>query len=317
MTYGTIATWRMAHDGIVKAMDLLKKNGSSGDALEVIIQSVENYPYYKSVGFGGLPNAKGILEMDAAFMNGDTFQLGAIAGIVDIKNPISVARKLSSQKFNSFLVGQGATDYAIEEGFEQKKMLTDRAKKIWSNRLENMKKHNLSPYDGHDTVGVVTLDQEGSMTVGTSSSGLFMKRPGRVGDSPLSGSGFYVDSSIGGASATGLGEDLMKGCLAYEIVRKMKEGLSPQEACDQTVYPFHDLLTERQGKAGAFSLIAMDNQGRWGVATNVEFTFSVGNQDDSPAIFIANMGENHSTTIEPISNEWLAAYEKRIKAPIN
>ncbi|MGX7025011.1 N(4)-(beta-N-acetylglucosaminyl)-L-asparaginase [Vagococcus hydrophili] len=316
MNYGTIATWRMAHDGVIKANELLQNSGSSDDALEITVKSVEDYPFYKSVGFGGLPNAKGILEMDAAFMNGDTFQLGAVAGITDIKNPISVARKLSHEKFNSFLVGQGATDYAIEEGFEEKEMLTERARKIWSNRLDDIKKHNLSAYDGHDTVGVVTLDKQGSMTAGTSSSGLFMKRPGRVGDSPLSGSGFYVDSEIGGASATGLGEDLMKGCLAYEIVRKMKEGLSPQEACDQTLYSFHDLLTKRYGKAGAFSLIAMNNRGQWGVATNVEFTFSVGNQEKEPAIFIANMGNNHSTIIEPISQEWLDAYEKRIKAPI-
>ncbi|MGF2053167.1 N(4)-(beta-N-acetylglucosaminyl)-L-asparaginase [Vagococcus fluvialis] len=316
MNYGTIATWRMAHDGIVAAIEQLKSGASAGDALETTVKSVEDYPYYKSVGFGGLPNAKGILEMDAAFMDGDTFQIGAVAGIVDIKNPISVARKLSHEKFNSFLISDGATQYAIEHGFEEKEMLTDRAKKIWQNRLDDMKKHNLSPYDGHDTVGVVTLDTHGSMTAGTSSSGLFMKRPGRVGDSPLSGSGFYVDSEVGGAAATGLGEDLMKGILSYEIVRKMKEGLSPQEACDQTVYSFHDTLTKRYGKAGAFSLVAMNNTGEWGVATNVEFTFSVGNDKEESAIFIANMGENHTTVIEPITQEWLDAYEKRIKAPI-
>ena len=316
MSYGTIATWRMAHDGIVAAMDQLQAGQSAGDALETTIKMVEDYPFYKSVGFGGLPNAKGILEMDAAFMDGDTFQIGAVAGIVDIKNPISVARKLSNEKFNSFLVGQGATEYAIEAKFEQKEMLTDRAKKIWTNRLDDMKKHNLSPYDGHDTVGVVTLDSQGSMSAGTSSSGLFMKRPGRVGDSPLSGSGFYVDSEVGGAAATGLGEDLMKGILSYEIVRKMSEGLSPQEACDQTVYTFHDKLTKRYGKAGAFSLVAMNNEGAWGVATNVEFTFSVANDHEEAAIYIANMGENHTTIIEPITQEWLDAYEKRIKAPI-
>lgn len=316
MTFGSIATWRMAHDGIVEAMHLLKEGTTAGDALETTIKTVEDYPYYKSVGYGGLPNIEGVLEMDAAFMNGDTFQIGAVAGIVDVKNPISVARQLSSDKFNNFLVGQGATKYAQLNGFERCNMLTDRASKLWQKRLDDMAKHQLSPYDGHDTVGVVTLDTHGSMAAGTSSSGLFMKKPGRVGDSPLSGSGFYVDSAVGGAAATGLGEDLMKGILAYEIVRKMKEGLSPQEACDQTVYPFHDTLTQRFGKAGAFSLVAMNNQGEWGVATNVEFTFSVGNDTSKPAIFLANMGENHTTHIEPITQEWLDAYEKRIKAPV-
>lgn len=179
-----------------------------------------------------------------------------------------------------------------------------------------MEKTNLSPYDGHDTVGVVALDKSQSMAAGTSSSGLFMKKQGRVGDSPLSGSGFYVDSKIGGAAATGLGEDLMKGCLSYEIVRLMGEGLSPQAACDQAVYRFSDTLKERYGKAGASSLIAMNNEGEWGVATNVEFTFSLATEKEQPAIYLANPGPEQNTIIEPITKEWLEAYEKRIKAPV-
>lgn len=317
MPWGIIATWRMAHDGIVAASEALKKAEKSGDAIESTIRSVEDYPYYKSVGFGGLPNAEGILEMDAAFMDGDTFKIGAVAGITDTKNPISVARKLSDEKFNSFRVGEGATKYAMLNRFERKNMLTNRAKRLWEKRIEEMAKNNLSPYDGHDTIGAVCLDQQGSMTAGTSSSGLFMKKPGRVGDSPLSGSGFYVDSEIGGATATGLGEDLMKGCLSYEIVRLMGEGHTPQAACDKAVYEFHEKLSKRYGKAGAFSLVAMNNQGEWGVATNVEFTFSVATDTEEPAIYLANMGENQQTIIEPITQEWLDAYEKRIKAPID
>ncbi len=314
--WGIIATWRMAHDGIIAAKKLLEMQNTCGDAVETAIKCVEDYPFYKSVGYGGLPNERGIVEMDAAFMDGDTFKIGAVAGIVDIANPISVARRLSEEKFNSFRVGQGATEYAMLAGFERKNMLTDRARKIWQNRLEEMAKTNLSPYDGHDTVGVIALDQHQSMAAGTSSSGLFMKKQGRVGDSPLSGSGFYVDSKIGGAAATGLGEDLMKGCLSYEIVRLMGEGLLPQEACNRAVYRFNDTLKERYGKAGAFSLIAMNNEGKWGVATNVEFTFSVATEKESPAIYLANPGPDQSTMIEPITKEWLDAYEKRIKAPV-
>lgn len=316
MAWGAIATWRMAHDGVVKAKEILQNDGTSGDALEELIKDVEDYPFYKSVGYGGLPNAEGILEMDSAFMDGDTFKIGAVAGITDVKNPIKVARKLSDEKFNSFRVGDGATKYSILEGFERRNMLTERAHKIWEKRLKEINENDLDPYDGHDTVGAITLDQLGSMTAGTSSSGLFMKKPGRIGDSPLSGSGFYVDSQIGGAAATGLGEDLMKGCLAYEIVRLMSEGMKPQAACDKAVYEFNDKLKERYGKAGAFSLVAMNTQGEWGVATNVEFTFSVGNEREEPAIYIANMGPNHTTKIESITQEWLDAYEKRIKAPV-
>lgn len=317
MAWGAIATWRMAHDGVVEALRLLAAKETAGDAVESLIKTVEDYPFYKSVGYGGLPNAEGILEMDAAYMDGDTFKIGAVAGIVDAKNPISVARKLSNDKFNSFRVGDGATKYSMLAGCERRSMLTERAHKIWEKRLKEIQENHLNPYDGHDTVGAITLDQQGSMTAGTSSSGLFMKKPGRVGDSPLSGSGFYVDSTIGGAAATGLGEDLMKGCLSYEIVRLMGEGLAPQVACDRAVYGFSDTLAKRNGKAGAFSLVAMNKAGDWGVATNVEFTFSVGNDRATPQIFIANRGENNTTDIQPITKEWLAAYEKRIKAPID
>ena len=314
--WGMIATWRMAHDGVLAAKELLEGQASCKDAVETAIKAVEDYPFYKSVGYGGLPNERGIVEMDAAFMDGETFKIGAVAGITDVANPISVARQLSDEKFNSFRVGQGATEYAMLAGFERKNMLTDRAKKIWEKRLAEIAASNLDPYDGHDTVGVVALDTQQQMAVGTSSSGLFMKKQGRVGDSPLSGSGFYVDSTIGGAAATGLGEDLMKGCLSYEIVRLMGEGLSPQAACDRAVYGFEERLRKRYGKAGAFSLIALDKNGAWGVATNVEFTFSVATADQEAAIYMANPGPDQTTVITPITQEWLDAFEARIKAPV-
>ncbi|MFC2676848.1 MAG: N(4)-(beta-N-acetylglucosaminyl)-L-asparaginase [Lacticaseibacillus rhamnosus] len=315
-TWGVIATWRMAHDGVKKASQLLQTNGTSGDAVEALIKTVEAYPYYKSVGYGGLPNENGEVEMDAAFMDGDTLAQGAVAGIHEVLHAVSVARALSHDHYNSFLVGQGATQYAQLNGFEMRNMLTDRAKKRWEKRRAELADAKIKPYDGHDTVGAITLAPTGSMAAATSTSGLFMKRPGRVGDSPLSGSGFYVDSDIGGAAATGLGEDIMKGCLSYEIVRHMGEGRTPQEACDEAVYPFIEKLKRRYGKAGEFSLIALDRAGNWGVATNVEFTFSVATASQKPVILMANPGPNQTTTITPVTQAWLDAYEKRIKAPI-
>lgn len=315
-TWGVIATWRMAHDGVKKASQLLQTNGTSGDAVEALIKTVEAYPYYKSVGYGGLPNENGEVEMDAAFMDGDTLAQGAVAGIHQVLHAVSVARALSHDHYNSFLVGQGATQYAQLNGFEMRNMLTDRAKKRWEKRRAELADAKIKPYDGHDTVGAITLAPTGSMAAATSTSGLFMKRPGRVGDSPLSGSGFYVDSDIGGAAATGLGEDIMKGCLTYEIVRHMGEGRTPQEACDEAVYPFIEKLKRRYGKAGEFSLIALDRAGNWGVATNVEFTFSVATASQKPVILMANPGPNQTTTITPVTQAWLDAYEKRIKAPI-
>ena len=315
-TWGVIATWRMAHDGVKKASQLLQANGTAGDAVEALIKTVEAYPYYKSVGYGGLPNENGEVEMDAAFMDGDTLAQGAVAGIHQVLHAVSVARALSHDHYNSFLVGQGATQYAQLNGFEMRNMLTDRAKKRWEKRRAELADAKIKPYDGHDTVGAITLAPTGSMAAATSTSGLFMKRPGRVGDSPLSGSGFYVDSDIGGAAATGLGEDIMKGCLSYEIVRRMGEGRTPQEACDEAVYPFIEKLKRRYGKAGEFSLIALDRAGNWGVATKVEFTFSVATASQKPVILMANPDPNQTTTITPVTQAWLDAYEKRIKAPI-
>lgn len=223
--WSIIATWEMAFDGVKQGEKLLKSGKSAGSALEEAIWSVENNPEFSSVGYGGLPNEAGTVELDAAFMNGDTFQLGAVAGIQEVANPISVAKRLSLEKFNSFLVGQGATDFAHANGFAKTNMLTEAAKQAWQKRVNEVRDKKLTAYDGHDTVGVVALDSAGSMAAGTSTSGLFMKKPGRVGDSPLVGSGLYVDSEIGGATATGLGEDIMKGVLSYEIVRLMQEGL--------------------------------------------------------------------------------------------
>ena len=235
MKWAMIATWRMAVEGITEASEDLKNGGFAGDAIEKAIKAVENFPYYKSVGYGGLPNEHCEVELDAAYMDGDTLSIGAVGGIKDYSNPISIARKLSQERFNCFLVGAGAEEYAHKEGFERKNMLTDRAKQHYKKKVKETLEKGLSPYDGHDTVGMIAVDKEGKMVAGTSTSGLFMKKKGRVGDSPVSGSGFYCDSEVGGASATGLGEDLMKGCISYEIVRLMKEGMHPQEACDKAV----------------------------------------------------------------------------------
>ena len=316
MSWGTIATWRMANEGVEKASTILKENGTAGDAVEKLINTVEAYQYYKSVGYGGLPNEEGVVQMDAAFMNGDTLAQGAVGAIENVMHAVSVARALSHEHYNSFRVGEGATKFASLHGFEMTNMLTERAKKRWQKRCKEIEQQNLNPYDGHDTVGAITLDKNNSMAAATSTSGLFMKKDGRVGDSPLSGSGFYVDSKVGGAAATGLGEDIMKGCLSYEIVRRMREGELPQDACNHAVYPFIKDLKKRYGKAGEFSLVAMNNKGEWGVATNVEFTFCVATDKQKPVILMANPIDNMKTKIEPVSQEWLDAYEKRIHAPI-
>lgn len=317
MTYAMIGTWRMAQDGVRAALPELKAGATAADAVERAVTTVEDYPYFKSVGFGGLPNEHGIVEMDSAFMNGDDFQIGAVAGVRNVANPIKLSRLLSHQRVNNVLVGEGAEAYADEHLLVRKGMLTARAKKRWEKKVEEVKHgERLTPYDGHDTVGILALDQSGSMAVGTSTSGLFMKHAGRVGDSPLAGNGFYVDSQVGGAAATGLGEDMMKRPLCFEIVQAMERGLTVQSAVDQTVYPFIDKLKRRNGQVGEFSYVALDHQGNYAVATNVEFSFAVGTDQLTPTVYVATPEKRGQVKIEPASQAWLDAYLARITKEI-
>ena len=315
--WAMIATWRMAIEGLTKACNELEKGMDAGDAVELAVREVEDYPFYKSVGYGGLPNEEMEVELDAAYMDGTTFDLGAVAAVKDFANPISIARRLSKEKVNNLLVGEGAEKFAHKEGFERKNMLTDRAKIHYKNRVKEVQELELKPYSGHDTVGMVALDSNVHMTAATSTSGLFMKKKGRVGDSPISGSGFYVDSEIGGASATGLGEDLMKGCISYEIVRLMGEGMHPQEACETAVNKLDKELIRRRGKAGDLSLIAMNNKGEWGCATNIEgFSFVVATEKEAPTVYLVTRDENGKNHFEVASKEWMDNYMATRTAPL-
>ena len=287
--WGIIATWRMAVEGISEASHILQEKGDAGDAIETAIKAVEDFPYYKSVGYGGLPNEEMEVELDAAYMDGNTLSIGAVAAIKDFANPVSIARRLSKEKVNKI---------------------------HYRNRVKEVREQEIKPYAGHDTVGMVCLDQQGKMTSATSTSGLFMKKKGRVGDSPIAGSGFYVDSSVGGASATGLGEDLMKGCISYEIVRLMAEGMHPQAACEKAVNQLDHRLKERRGHAGDLSLIAMNNKGEWGVATNIEgFSFAVATENQEPIVYLTK-NKDGKCIHEVASQEWLDHYMKTRMAPL-
>lgn len=305
MTWGIIATWRMALEGVVEAQKLLEDAQSSLDAVETAVKMVEDCPEYRSVGYGGLPNEDCRVELDAAFMDGDTLSIGAIGGIRDYKNPISIARKLMDEKYNVFLVGSGAEEYAHKMGFERINMLTEYSRKEWERKKKENHIKKLNPYDGHDTVGIVGLDKSGKVSVATSTSGLFMKKHGRVGDSPLSGSGFYADSTIGAASATGLGEDIMKGCISYEIVRLMGEGCHPQEAAEKAVNSLNKKLIDKRGEAGDISVVCMNNKGEWGVGTNIsKFSFVVATESLESTVYIASFS-NGRTTYVKATQDWI------------
>ena len=314
--WGIIATWRMAAEGIDKASEMLANNGCSGDAVVAAIKEVEDFEYYKSVGYGGLPNNEMEVELDAGYMDGDTFDIGAVAAIKDFANPVLIAKRLSLEKVNSVLVASGAEKFASKEGFERKNMLSSRAKQHYAKKVKELESQPLSPYDGHDTVGMVCLDEAGKIVSATSTSGLFMKKAGRVGDSPIVGSGFYADSEIGAATTTGLGEDLMKGCISYEIVRLMKEGLDPQTACQKAVDDLTSQLIKRRKVAGDISVVAMNKDGEWGVATNIDgFSFAVATKNQPRTIYLTKRVDGKCIH-EIATQEWLDNYMKTRTAPI-
>ena len=306
--WGIIATWRMAKEGIDDAVVNLQDGGSAGDAIETAIKAVEDFPFYKSVGYGGLPNEEMEVELGAAYMDGTSFDVGAVAALKDFANPISIARSLSAFPVNNLLVGAGAEAYAHKHGFERKNMLTDRAKIHYKNRVKDLRDTEISPYSGHDTVGMVSLDQAGHVVAGTSTSGLFMKKRGRVGDSPIIGSGLYADSEAGGASATGLGEDLMKGVVSYEVVRLMKTGMSPQDAVNKVTFDLDRELIKRRGKAGDISIVAMNQKGEWGVASNIDnFSFAVATESQPNTVYTTKrVGD--TMVHEVASQAWLEQY---------
>lgn len=310
--WAVIGTWRMSLEAISNVARKLKNNEiKAGDAVVESVSEIEDFPYFKSVGYGGLPNEEMVVELDAGYMDGKDFSFGAIMAIKDYKNPIKIAYELSKEYTNCVLVGEGAEKYAHKNGFVRQNMLSDRAIIHYKKRVKENLEQELKPYIGHDTVGICILDNDANVCVGTSTSGLFMKKAGRVGDSPIIGSGFYADSNIGACSATGLGEDLMKGCISYEVVSLMDKGLSPQEACEKAVYDLENKLLKKRKKAGDLSVVAIDKKGNFGCATNIDnFSFVYASENQEPIVYLVKKDENEKMIFEKASQEWLDDYLK-------
>lgn len=284
-----VSTWKMSYTGLCQGMKLLEQSNIH-DAIVHTIKNVEDNPDYESVGFGGLPNFDGEVELDAAYMNGDTLGVGGIISVKNIKNPIEVAYDLSKYKRNCILAGDGAMRYAKNRGFIFTDMLTEKATlRYQSEKKQEIDMELLEAYGGHDTVCVIGKDNHGTIACGVSTSGLFLKLPGRVGDSPIIGSGFYADSAIGAVAATGVGEDILKGCLSFAIIDRMKLGLDVQSACQSSLQDHIDNLSRRGYKVGSISVIAMDKNCNIGAATNKKaFPFVVGGMDDQCIIYVAS-----------------------------
>jgi len=272
MKHAMISTWARSYKALCKGFDVLKTDAPLHEAILTAVQEAENDPEYNTVGYGGIPNREGIVQLDAAYMCGDDLRFGAVMGTIGVKNPILVAHDLSKYARNNVLCGEGASRYAMRQGFEMANLLTEESRAQWLRRLKEDTGIMRAYEDNHDTVCVIgALD--GHLDIGVSTSGLGMKEPGRVGDSPIIGSGLYADSEVGAAAATGLGEDIMKGCLSYEIVRLMKGGMPVQKACETAVWEHCRSFARRGWTYDNMAVIALDRDGNFGAAANHDFPF--------------------------------------------
>ena len=221
--------------------DILRKNGTLLDAIEKSANVTELDPKDTSVGYGGLPNEDGVVQLDAQIMNGPDHNCGSVACLEGIKTPCSVARLVMERTDHIHLVGKGAQDFARMHGFKVENLLTESTRKIWVEWKENLsdKDDYFPPADGnynHDrttgTINVLGVNKNGDVAGITTTSGLAWKIPGRVGDSPIIGAGLYVDNEVGAVGATGRGEEMIRSCGSFLGVEYMRNGMSPQEACE-------------------------------------------------------------------------------------
>ncbi|MBR3358314.1 MAG: N(4)-(beta-N-acetylglucosaminyl)-L-asparaginase [Solobacterium sp.] len=289
MKWAVIGTWKMAYDGVCKAAEILRSGGTAAEAVLAGCADGEDNPDYHSVGLGGRPDRDGRVFLDGAFMDGDTLRFGAVAGLEGFRSPSRIAYALKDEDANNFLAGPGAALYARAHGFEERDNLTPEGLAIYEKEKDRRKK--LSAYDGHDTICFTALDMYGSICTAVSTSGLFMKEPGRVGDSPVAGCGFYADSEIGGAAATGMGEEIMKGSLSFLTCRLMEEGKSPAEAADEAVWRLDRRLSRNGGTCRPMSVICLDHNGVCGAGTNILFPFAYASDEQEPALYIAEPKE--------------------------
>ena len=298
-----IATWKMAYDGIHKGMQALHEQGIQ-EAIVTAIQDVEQREEFVSVGKGGLPNIEGHVQLDAAYMDGSTLNFGGVIEVENISSAIEVAASLCGKHCNCLLAGSGAEAYAQTNGFAFANNLTKASKK----RYEKAKKDvDLKAYDGHDTVCVLA-GKGNDMAAGVSTSGLFLKHAGRVGDSPIIGSGFYSDAMAGSAAATGLGEDIMRGCLSIRVVAQMRCGVAVQDALIQVLDAHMQRMKQAGNHCDAISMIAMDVHGNCAAVTNLkEFPYVVA-QDGKVTLMVAAY-EDGIHRCFPADAAWLKQYQ--------
>ncbi|NNE03093.1 MAG: N(4)-(beta-N-acetylglucosaminyl)-L-asparaginase [Eudoraea sp.] len=228
-----IATWDVPN-ATAKAWETLNNGGSSLDAVEQGVMIEEADVKNQSVGKGGRPDRDGNVTLDACIMDKDS-NCGAVVYLQNITHAVSVARKVMEDTPHVMLAGKGAEKFALEKGFAQEELLTEKSKKEWLEWKKTSKYQPIINIENHDTIGMLAIDKNGDLSGACTTSGMAYKIGGRVGDSPIIGAGLFIDNEIGGATATGVGEEVVRTVGSFLIVELMRQGKSPQEACEEGV----------------------------------------------------------------------------------
>lgn len=267
-----IATWPFGRIAAEAGLKKLNADASALDSALVGAQAVEDDPSVTSVGYAGIANSIGTVSLDACVMDGETLACGAVGGLENVRHAAAVAKRVMEKTPHILLVGEGAKWFALQQGFPLQTLLTPESVAKWA---ANKPKE---PWDDHDTVTVLARDKKGHLGGVCTTSGLSYKTPGRVGDSPLIGSGLYVDDQAGAAGATGVGEEIIRVGGSFLVVELMRQGKSPQEACEMAIRRVIDHAIRRGKHPASVSFLALSPEGEIGAACteDANFTFAVG-----------------------------------------
>lgn len=256
-----LATWRDGVPACARSMQVIREGGSVLDAVEAGVMLAEADPLNTTVGYGGLPDREGRVTLDACIMKGNG-DCGAVCFLEGIKHPVSVARRVMEATPHVLLSGDGALQFAMEQGFEREDLLTETSKTAYSNWLKTELYQPIINVENHDTIGLIGLDGRGGMAGACTTSGLAYKMRGRVGDSPIIGAGLYVDAEVGAATATGLGEAVLKSLSTFLVVELMRQGVTPQRACEEAIRRI--VAKQPDYQSFQIGLIALSKTGEWG-----------------------------------------------------
>lgn len=287
-----ISTWDFGIPANQEAWKILSKGGRALDAVEAGVRIPEADPNNHSVGAAGYPDRDGHVTLDACIMD-EKGNCGGVAAMEYIDHPISVARMVMEKTPHVLLVGEGATQFAVENGFKKRVLLTAESEKAWKewlktaqykpeinteNKLYSPKKLPGNQYN-HDTIGMLALDAAGNISGACTTSGMAWKLHGRVGDSPIIGAGLFVDNEVGGATSTGVGEEVIRNVGSFLVVELMRQGYKPKDACKEAVNRIIKKKPELS-KTLQVGFLAINKKGEYGAyAIQKGFSFAVCNAE--------------------------------------